>query len=323
MLTLRAPWLVPLGSSLLAASLAAASCQAPDGAPPAAEEEPRSPQCPTCYTWRPLRIGGGGWVTGIDISPDGSTRVVRTDTYGAYVWESGRWRQLVTRDSMPADDGAAAGNAGVYEIRVAPSAPSRLYMAYRGFVYRSDDRGARWARTAFAHVEMDANDPSRILGPKMAVDPANPDVVYAGTPRDGLFVTINGGATWQRVTAVPAAQQRDGGWPGITGLVFDASAGTVHGVTATAYASSHGQGVWRTSDGGVSWKELPGGPRSVIRAAVARDGTFYATSQDASPNTAWRFSAADSTSPCSVTMPLVVVTLISWPFTSPSRKYLA
>src|ERR1700730_590989 len=38
-------------------------------------------------TWRPLRIGAGGWLTGLDISTDGSTRVVRTDTYGAYIWD--------------------------------------------------------------------------------------------------------------------------------------------------------------------------------------------------------------------------------------------
>ena len=31
--------------------------------------------------WKPLRIGAGGWLTGIDIASDG-TKVVRTDTYG-------------------------------------------------------------------------------------------------------------------------------------------------------------------------------------------------------------------------------------------------
>ena len=43
--------------------------------------------------WRPLKIGGGGFLTGIDFSPDGTTRCVRTDTYGAYCYDaaSGRW----------------------------------------------------------------------------------------------------------------------------------------------------------------------------------------------------------------------------------------
>src|SRR5512140_2606147 len=94
------------------------------------------------YQWRPLRIGAGGFVTGLDISADGSTRVVRTDTYGAYVWDTSQWKQLVTSTSMPTGDVGVEKNAGVYEIRVAPVSPSRLYMAYRGFVYRSTDRGA-------------------------------------------------------------------------------------------------------------------------------------------------------------------------------------
>jgi len=32
-------------------------------------------------------------------------------------------------------------------------------------------------------------------GQKMAVDPANPNVVYVDTPENGVFVTTDGGAT--------------------------------------------------------------------------------------------------------------------------------
>jgi len=32
--------------------------------------------------WKPLKVGAGGWLVGMDIAPDG-TMVVRTDTYGA------------------------------------------------------------------------------------------------------------------------------------------------------------------------------------------------------------------------------------------------
>ena len=65
-------------------------------------------------TWRPLRIGAGGFLTGIDISADGSTRVVRTDTYGAYIWNAAisQWIQLVTKGSMPAVDRGVDNNGG-------------------------------------------------------------------------------------------------------------------------------------------------------------------------------------------------------------------
>ena len=52
----------------------------------------------------------------------------------------------------------------------------------------------------------------------MAIDPNNPNVVYVGTPQNGLFVTTNGGATWQSVSACPVSQaDSSGDYPGITG----------------------------------------------------------------------------------------------------------
>ena len=61
----------------------------------------------------------------------------------------------------------------------------------------------------------------------MAVDPNNPNIVYAGSEGQGMFVTTNSGTTWTSVSAIPA----DGG-AGITGILFDpgASAGVVGGV---------------------------------------------------------------------------------------------
>ena len=51
--------------------------------------------------WQTLDVGAGGFVDGIDIAPD-DTMVVRTDTYGAYIWNGTEWQQLVTATSMPA-----------------------------------------------------------------------------------------------------------------------------------------------------------------------------------------------------------------------------
>ena len=250
------------------------------------------------YDWKPLKIGAGGWITGIDISPDGTTHVIRTDTYGAYVWDTSlnpdQWRQLVTTRSLPADEIQVEHGEGVYEIRVAPSDPARLYMAYDKRVYRSNDRGVTWQRTPFVEVaEMDPNDGFRTWGEKMAVDPADPDVVYVGTPRNGLFVTYDGGATWSQVAAVPFGTQRPEGSPGITGIVFDPSGGTSGGRTKVVYAASNDNGVWRSLDAGGNWSRIPrirGGPKTVIHAAVAA-GIYYATSPEpvaGKPSSVWK-----------------------------------
>ena len=50
--------------------------------------------------WQTLDIGAGGNISGIDAV--GNVMVIRTDTYGAYIWNGSEWQQLVTATSMPA-----------------------------------------------------------------------------------------------------------------------------------------------------------------------------------------------------------------------------
>ena len=108
---------------------------------------------------------------------------------------------------------------GVYEIQIAPSNTNILYMMYLGDVFKSTDKGTTWTQTNFAQVSEDPNDPYRINGQKMAIDPNNPNVVYVGTPQNGLFVTRMAGVTWQSVSAVPvSATDASGEYPGITGI---------------------------------------------------------------------------------------------------------
>jgi hypothetical protein len=78
----------------------------------------------------------------------------------------------------------------VYEIAVAPGDANRLYMAIKGRILRSDDRGAHWQQADAAAPTLfrfDANDAYRRFGPFMAVSPANPDVVLFGSPEQGLW----------------------------------------------------------------------------------------------------------------------------------------
>jgi hypothetical protein len=234
------------------------------------------------YTWQPLRIGAGGWLVGMDIAPDG-TKVVRADTYGAYLWNGTQWQQLVTSTGMPSADVVVDNAAGVYEIRIAPGNSNRFYMMYNGSVYRSDNRGSAWIKTALATVAgCDANDNYRTNGQKMAVDPANPDVVYAGTTLNGVWVTSTGGTGWTQVTAIPV-----GGAGGITGIAFDPGSGTTAGKTNTIFIGSWGNGVYRSVNAGGSFTKTTGGPITVNNAIVAGDGAYYA----ADGNAAWKYSA--------------------------------
>lgn len=259
--------------------------------------------------WNAVKIGAGGYATGIDQSADGSTRVARTDTAGAFKWDfaTSSWKSLVTAASFA---GAALDDrgGGVVEIRVAPSDPTRIYMSFQGDVWISRDRGATFTATGLNYstrsvgqAEANQNAVTRYSGPKMAVDPANPDVVYYGTPLVGVWFTLNGGASW---TQIPSATLPFGTtvYPGSAfvlghaGIAFDPTSATTTFsgviVTRTLYIPCYGSGVYQTTNGGNSWAELnsSGMPTLVVHGKVAIDGTYYCATNASSSACLYEFN---------------------------------
>ena len=232
-------------------------------------------------TWKTLKIGAGGLISGIDMTADG-TKVIRTDTYGAYIWDdhASRWVQLLTINSMPTEDARPGTGVGVYEIAIAPSNSQRLYMMYDGFVFRSDNRGTTWTRTAFRRTaSSDANDDYRGFGRKIAVDPQNADVVLVGTERDGLFYSTDAGASWSQVMGVKAASNA-----GII-VAYDPSSAVSGGRKQGIYASSYGSGVYRSTTGpGGTWTLTSGTPTTHQHMSVGADGVVYLTGNDKDNN---------------------------------------
>jgi hypothetical protein len=243
-----------------------------------------------------VKIGGGGYVVDIDISPDGLTRLVRTDVYGGYIWNTAaaKWDQLVTSASMPAADAVPGNNGsgtGIYVLAVAPSGSSRLYMAYPGLadlpstVYRSDNRGKTWSKTNLSPAIMSMQDAGRMFGPKMAIDPVNPDVVYIGDTAGRIHFTLDGGSRWNEIStsAIPAGAE--------PAIVFDRGSGKRDGRTIGIFIVTGANGVYRSTDAGSTWARTAGGPNSVRRLMGAPGGTIYATDNDrSSAQNVWKFS---------------------------------
>ena len=103
------------------------------------------------YTWKPMRIGGGGWVVGMDIHPtESGLMYARTDVAGAYRWEpdTEMWTQVVTVRSLPDAYVGYSRYRGVDSLVAAPADPDMAYMAYEGEVFRQHGSGRALAGDA-------------------------------------------------------------------------------------------------------------------------------------------------------------------------------
>lgn len=233
--------------------------------------------------WQRLLIGSGGFVRNMSIAPDG-TMIARTDTNGAYLWNGSLWVQLINSNSMPASlvSSTDIANIGVgcFEIVAAPSNTQILYMGYIGKVFVSTNQGGTWTATAFTTDAggMNPNDSYSQWGQRMAVDPANPNILFVGTENDAMFVTTNGGTSFSAVSGVPAGTP-SGNTPGISGICFDPSSAVVGGATQGIYCCSNGNGVYQSTNGGSSWTLTTSGPTGVINATITTAGVYWAVGQ--------------------------------------------
>ncbi len=174
------------------------------------------------------------------ILPGSPDRIYTTsDGKGIFLSEdSGRtWR--------PINKGLNAGI--VTSILLDPVHPNRIYAGseYRG-VYRSDDLGETWQQTGL----------DRYAIWEIAVNPQNPDIIYVGTwgitayAFEGLAVlrTLDGGVTWEIVLELQDAA---------LALAIDPT-NPDH-----VYAGTHGAGMFKSLDGGETWRQINQGLREL------------------------------------------------------------
>ncbi|MET0461607.1 MAG: hypothetical protein ABW007_00580 [Chitinophagaceae bacterium] len=250
------------------------------------------------YTWKPLKVGAGGWVVGMEVHPTEPNLVyARTDVSGAYRWNSGTgtWKQLVTASNMPASYVGYAMYDGVVSLTGAPSDPDIAYMAFRGQIFKSSDRGDNWTATTFGShaVTMEANGPGRQEGERLGVDPHNSNIVYFASIAHQLWTTANAGTTWQKITAVPAGLATHG----VNTVIFDKASDTTGGKTHVIYVTVDGVGVYKTTDAGVSWTNIAGTGPGAARyrdAEIGPDGTYYVAcnTNDGYTGSVWKYTSA-------------------------------
>lgn len=270
------------GLALAIASLALSACGTDRAAAGAAgavsEASPAAPAQPTpvqgAFAWKPLRVGAGGFVTGIDIAPDG-TKVVRADSAGAFIWSDakGEWVPLLTYATMPKGEWGFEVSAitGVFEVAIAPSNSSRIYVVYNGSVFRTDDKGKSFVKTSLTGIPAAPNDDFRTFGRKMAVDPVNPDVVVVGSQTRGLYLSSNAGQNWSQIGTVPSSTTANG-----LRVCYDTSSPVRNGRTSRLYVGAQ-DGVYVSQDAGQTFSLSAGSPGTLQHLSCAKNGMVWAT----------------------------------------------
>ena len=285
------------------------------------------------YQWKPVRIGGGGWVVGMVLHPlDSSIRYARTDVGNAYRWDQPTQQWIPMRVSNPDGSGIRAAPAvsapsgyGVASIAVDPTSTTTVYIVFptaqscdvqcpTGFleIYRSTDGGRNFTpgNMTAATIKGDPNGTHRWAGEKLAVDPANPSVLYYASDSQGLFRSLDAGVTWSQLTSANAPPTNIE----FVNVQFARSPGTATLATLTVskviYAVSiinnnSGGDIYQSSDGGQTWTDISTGitdsasnqplaHQALSSSIDLNDNLYVAENSDTNGyhRAYWRYSAA-------------------------------
>jgi len=251
------------------------------------------------YAWRSVRIGGGGYVSGLVFHPhEKDLLYARTDVGGAYRWEAKRQQWISITDWIGADD---ANLLGIDSLALDPNDARRVYLVAgtytterTGFaaVLRSDDRGKSFMRSNLP-FRMGGNELGRGNGERLAVDPHDGRVLLLGSRDAGLWRSDDRGEHWKKVDSFPAiatspAATAENTWRrqsiGIVFITFDERSGKKGQPTPVIYAgvSTREASLYRSEDGGASWQPVPGQPTGLRPTHMnpAGDGSYVLTYGD-------------------------------------------
>jgi len=242
------------------------------------------------YTWRTVKVGGGGYMPGLIFSPvEKGLAYLRSDMGGIYRWDDKAKVWLALQDNE-----ANTNYRGIESI-----APDRLkgnivYAAVGAYhnspaaILRSQNRGDSWDVVPVP-FRMGGNEDGRAVGERLAVDPNNTSILYFGSRYDGLQRSTDAGKNWQKVASFPYAGlglPTNGAHTGLSFVVFDPTSGKVGLASRRIFVGVADPGahhLYRSDDAGMSWRPVDREPDPTLlpeQAQLDVDGTLYVTYTD-------------------------------------------
>ena len=260
--------------------------------------QPKSP-LETAFSrleWRSIGPANmGGRIADVEGVP-GDPNVVYVASASGGLWKTTnggvKWTPIFERQ----------GTISIGDIALAPSNPEVVWVgtgesnvrnsvSFGDGVYKSTDGGKTW-------LHMGLKESERISA--IAIHPQNPDIVYIGAlghafgPNEerGVFMTTDGGKTWNKTLYIDNQH-------GVADLDIDltnpnilyAGMWSFERKPWTHRSGSEKGGVYKSIDGGRTWKKLenglpklmgrigvrvaPGNPNVVYAIVESKDGTLY------------------------------------------------
>ncbi len=193
----------------------------------------------------------------------------------------------------------------VWSILVHPTRPRTLFIGTSPVgVFRSDDEGATWRRLPGAIQPERVKMPFACRVMRLAVDPAQPDHVYAALEVGGAMRSLDGGGTWEdcsadlvAMSALPHLNSRIVSDSEMEGML-DGHALCVSGAASGTVFLALRMGLFRSTDRAAHWEDMkvgrfspltygrdirvsPHDPRVLYAclspAARSQDGSLYRT----------------------------------------------
>jgi photosystem II stability/assembly factor-like uncharacterized protein len=215
--------------------------------------------------WRmigPFRGGRVNAVSGVTGQPD----TFYFGSVGGGLWKSlnsGRtWTPIFDANNVASIGAIAVSTSNPNTVYVGTGEPDmRDSIAYGDGVYKSTDAGKTWKHLGLENTKQ--------IG-RIIVDPKNPNTVfvaamgnaYAPNPDRGVFRSQDGGATWQKVLFKnDDVGAIDLAFDPIDSKVVYATLWNVRRPPWFIYAPANGPGggIFKSSDGGSTWKEISAG----------------------------------------------------------------